>query len=80
MPKEPILKVIADNQALLDEVRKIFIAEFQDSPLEMGFSDERLGQRVRARMEGLQAIDRAFTKILAYQSLPPKSDIKNPAR
>lgn len=80
MPKESILKVIADNQFLIDELKKILIAEFQDSPLEMGFSDERLGQRVRARMEGLQAVERAFTKILTYKSLPPTPEAKNPAR
>lgn len=68
MPKESILKVIADNPLLIEELRKIFDAEFSDSLLEMGFSNERLGERVRARLEGLLRVETAFQKILAYQT------------
>ena len=82
MPKESILKVVADNQLLFDELRKIFDAEFSDSvsPLELGFSNERLGERVRARLEGKVCVERAFNKILTYQTPHTKGDSKNPAR
>lgn len=82
MPKESMLKVIADNQLLFNELRKIFDAEFSDSvsPIELGFSNERLGERVRARMEGKMSVERAFNKIMEYQTPPTKMEKENPAR
>lgn len=80
MPKESILKILADNSALFDEVKKVVEAEFETQPVELTISDKRLGQRERARLEGKLAINRAFNKILAYQSPQTKPDIKNPAR
>lgn len=75
-----ILTVIADNPALLEELRKTFEAEFNDSELELGFSNERLGERVRARLEGLAAMKRVFAKISLYQTPPLKGEVKNQAR
>lgn len=82
MPKESILKTIADNPLLLGELRKVFDEEFSDSviPVELGFSNERLGERVRARLEGKLAVDKAFDKILTYQTPEVKPEKDNPGR
>ncbi len=75
-----ILKVIADNPALLEEVKAVLLAEFETLPIELGLTNEKLGERVRAREENKLGIERAFSKILAYQSVKPKEEPKNPAR
>jgi hypothetical protein len=75
-----ILKIIADNPALLESLRNLLEGEFVESPLELGFSNERLGERTRARLTGLQAIDEAFKKIAAFRSVEAKQPIINRAR
>lgn len=75
-----ILKIIADNPALLESLSNLLKAEFAESPDELGFSNERLGERARARLTGLEAIDRAFKKILLYQTVVPKPPGVNKAR
>ena len=77
---DSILKVIADNPALFDEVKAIIVAEFDTQEDELGFSNERLGERVRARLEGKATIESAFTKILAYKTPEVKPEKENPAR
>ena len=81
MPKDSILKIIADNQSLFNELKKVFEDEFNAiEPIELGFSNERLGERIRAKMEGKVCMERAFNTILTYRTPPPKGDVKNPAR
>lgn len=75
-----ILKVIADNKALFDGVKSIILNEFITQPVELTLSNERLGERIRANLEGTLAIERAFTKILAYRTPENKPEPKNPAR
>lgn len=81
MKPDSILKIIADNQFLLTELKKVFEEQFNDvEPIELGFSNERLGERVRAKLEGKVLVERAFSKIMSHQTIPPKGDVKNPAR
>lgn len=80
MHKDTILTIIADNQLLFEELKKVFEAEFEPSALELGFSNERLGERIRARLEAKVVIDRAFSKIMSYQTPVSSGDGKNPAR
>lgn len=80
MPKDSILTIIADNELLFNELKKVFESEFEPSNLELGFSNERLGERVRARLEAKMGIERVFSKILSYQSPVTKSESKNPGR
>ena len=80
MKSDSTLKIIADNPLLLTELRKVFDAEFETQPIELGLSNERLGERERARLEGKLAIDKAFIKISAYQTPPVKVEKENPAR
>lgn len=80
MPKDSILKVIADNPALFDEVKNVVLAEFVTQPVELSLSNERLGERIRANMEGKLAVERAFNKISGYKTPEIKPEAKNPAR
>jgi hypothetical protein len=75
-----ILKMLADNPALLTETRKVITNEFADSSLELNLTNEQLGERTRARMTGLEAVDRAFKKILLYQTVEPRPMGVNRAR
>lgn len=74
------MAVIADNPLLLAELKKVFETELVESLGELGFSNERLGERVRARMEGKQMIEDAFRKIMMYQTPLAKGNNVNPAR
>lgn len=80
MPKESILKVIADNPALFEEVKNIVLAEFATQPVELTLSNERLGERIRANMEGKLAVERAFNKISGYKTPEVKPSPINKAR
>jgi len=80
MPKETILTIIADNALLFDELKKVFEAQFEPTKLELSLNNEELGERIRARLEAKVVIERAFSKILSYQTPVSKEDAKNPAR
>lgn len=80
MDKSTILKTIADNPALMDELKKLLLEEFESEPIEVGFSNERLGELVKARLTGKSAVERAFSKILEYRTPQPKVEGKNPGR
>lgn len=80
MDKSIILKGIADNPALLEELKKLLLAEFENEPIEVGFSNERLGELVKARLMGKRAIEVAFGKILEYKTPEPKVEGKHPGR
>ncbi len=75
-----ILTIIADNKNLFDEVKSMVLAEFETLPVELGLSNDKLGERVRAKEENKLGVERAFNKILTYKSRKPKDEIKNPAR
>ncbi len=80
MDKALILKTIADNPALMEELEKLLLEEFEADPIEVGFSNERLGELVKARLVGKNAIARVFSKILEYKTPQPKVEGKNPGR
>lgn len=80
MDRAIILKTIADNPALMEELRSMFLAEFESQPIEVGFSNERLGELVKARLMGKNAVDSVFNKILEYKTLPEKVEAKHPGR
>ncbi len=78
-----IFKTIADNQALLDALRKLLERQF-DPEIDLKQltteSDELLGQFLRARIAGMKAIDTAFKEIAQYKSVQPKPIGTNPGR
>ena len=80
MDKSIILKTIADNPLLIEEVKKILLDEFESEPIEVGFSNERLGELVKARLVAKSGIERAFDKILEYKTPGVKVEGKHPGR
>lgn len=77
---ESILQVIADNPALLGAVKKVILDEFDLTAINETMDDEVLGQKLRARLVGIQNINRAFMKIEQYKTAPKVEDKINPAR
>ena len=82
MSKEPnILQVLADNPALMAEVKKVVKAqfEFEVGNMPVGVPYEQLGMTVSTRMEGLKLVEKAFKEIESYKSTPKMVDKQNPA-
>jgi hypothetical protein len=77
---DPILKVIADNPALLEAVRGLFLEKFSTDDLSPQMSNEVLGQKVRARLEGLAKVEEVFKEIEKCGSVEKKKEGVNPAR
>ena len=80
MENQELLKIIADNPSLLNEVRKVIEKEF-NFPIELkDKSNELLGQITRAKIMGLWAIDAAFREIEKYKTIKDEPEKINPAR
>jgi hypothetical protein len=80
MDKALILKGIADNPALMEELKKLLMDEFETPSGEIAYSNERLGEMVKARLIGVGAIEKAFSKILEYKTPGEKVESKHPGR
>ena len=80
MDKSIILKGIADNPALMEELKKLLMDEFVTPSGEVDYSNERLGEMVKARLIGVNAIEKAFSKILEYKTPGVKVEGKHPGR
>lgn len=76
----PILKTLADNQSLLEALKKHLEDEFSVDLSADTLSDEHLGQLVRARTTGLKKIASALQKIASLKTMKPKQVGENPAR
>lgn len=79
MDKSIILKGIADNPALMEELKKLFLEEF-DIDLVPTMNNEQLGEVVRASMFGKDVIEKVFSKILEYKTPGEKVEGKHPGR
>lgn len=76
-----ILKVIADNPALLKAVRETIEKRFSLEKLDTSLDNEKMGEIVRASVEGLVKIDLAFKEIEKYKTQNKEPErIMNPAR
>lgn len=78
---DSLLKIIADNPALFDEVKRVFREAFS---LNADFvhgqaTNEVLGQALRARIDGLVQIEKAFLEIEKCRSIQPTPPRQNPA-
>lgn len=76
MPNDkPILKVLADNPALLDAVKEVILRQFD---LKLTFQkvselpNEQLGSLERARLAGINGVEDAFREIEKYKTQPSK--------
>lgn len=80
MDKALILKGIADNPALMEELKKLFLEEFEMGDVNISDSNELLGQLVKARLMGVRAVEAVFDKILEYKTPGEKVEGKHPGR
>ena len=81
MPRESILKVLADNPPLLDEVKRVLLEQFTyESKLHVGMTNEELGEVVRASLVGIKKVEDAFKVVAQYKSEERKPEPLNPAR
>jgi hypothetical protein len=63
-----ILKGLADNPSLMAAVRKLLEDKFSIDSLKADTADQVLGQMVRARLVGLQAINEAFQELEKHRT------------
>lgn len=80
MDEKEILSSFADNMVLFDAVRRVVLSEFKHDKIDVGMTNEMLGQKTRSRLEGTAKVDAAFKKIQAFKTLPDKKQGENPAR
>ncbi len=77
-----LLKIVADNPALFDTLKKHLLDEFEvETPqADLGVTDEVLGQIFRARLVGKNKVEMAFKKIATYKTPEPEKEVINEAR
>lgn len=75
-----ILKVIADNPALLTAVREVIEKHFSLDNIDTSLTNEEMGEVVRAKVDGLKMVSAAFKEIERHKSIEPKVGGVNPAR
>lgn len=75
-----LLALIADNQLLFDELKACLTKQFSLDALDTTLSNEEIGARVRARLDGLKAVEDAFREIATYKTKTGAEKPQNPAR
>jgi len=75
-----LLKVVADNQALFETLKKFLEDQFALDDFSTNYTNELLGQQVRACLVAKEGIRNAFTQISKYKTIPERPEVKNPAR
>lgn len=69
---QPILKAIADNPALSEALQTLFLKHFSISAgqkeIPLGITDENLGQFFRARITGMDVVNKVFAEIARYKT------------
>jgi len=80
MPDQ-ILKSVADNPILLEALKTIILAEFNDiEGVDVNKNNEDLGAVTRARLEGVRRLKIAFRKIEQLKSTSSGFEKRNEAR
>jgi len=74
-----MLKQLADNKALFDEVKAVIKKQFE-MKFDTNHDNEHLGQMVRARLDGLSLVEEGFREIAQHKSDNAPKEEENPAR
>lgn len=75
-----LLKIVADNPALLQVLREVIESKFSVDDMKEMSDDAVLGQMVRARLVGLRLVSEAFKEIERHKSTPERPVAVNKAR
>lgn len=82
--EKSLLTRLADDPALLEAVRGVFLKQFDPPKNWAGMasqsSDELLGQVLRARITGIKAVEDACVEIHTYQTIKETPQEPMPAR
>jgi hypothetical protein len=65
----PLLKSLADNQELFDAVKKVIDARFEIPNIPIDATNEKIGEIVRARMDGRKLVEEAFREIATLKTI-----------
>lgn len=65
---EDILKLVADNHNLTTELKALFARFFAISTVEMAGTNEEIGEKVRARVEGQKLLEAAFKELERHKT------------
>ena len=79
-PQDKFLKLLADNPPLLDAVKTKIVQQFDTPNLELSLTNEQLGERVRARLDGLRRVEEGFAQIARLKTAENVTTTHNPAR
>ncbi len=74
-----LLKSIADNPALTEALKELFLKQFEDQG-NTNLTDEALGQVTRARLDGIKKVNQAFKEIETLKTVKETPEKDNPAR
>lgn len=80
-PKE-VLKAFADNPLLFETVRSVILNKFRldDAQQLVGLEDKKIGEVIRARLDGRAKVEEAFKELSNYKTTKQRETIENPAR
>lgn len=67
MPEQ--LKALANNPALMEELRKYLMQKFELSTIPSNTDNAKLGELVRARLDGRLLVDEAFREIAGMKNV-----------
>lgn len=68
-PNMEILKTLADNPQLLEAVKKTMLSKFEFGQLDSNTSTEKLGEYVKARLQGIKMVEEAFAEIELHKTV-----------
>lgn len=84
MEKDPLLKGLADNEALFLAVKKFLLSKFalEDHAYSelQGFDNDAIGEIVRSKLDGRAKVEEAFNEILRLKTIKDNKPVFNPAR
>lgn len=64
-----ILKIIADNPALMDALKEVIYKQFNFDNVSNRMTNEEIGEVVRSRIDGKILVDNAFGEIAKYKTI-----------
>ena len=75
-----ILKTVADNPALIEALKELFLKQFNEEYGNTKLDNESLGQVTRSRLDGIEKINLAFKELETLKTVKEKPVEDNPGR